>query len=240
MSQNVFFTSDEHYEHANIIKFCKRPFENVYDMREGLIARHNAKVKKEDITYHLGDTFWRHCTLNLAEDILRRLNGNHYLILGNHDEVAEKLSAAEHRKKFVWVKDVALVKPRAQFPALWLSHYAHRTWPASHKGSYHLFGHTHAVLSDYRYSMDIGVDNCNYEPLSLEEIDAHMKAKGELPPDEIQQDMKNNPWVPEVSVAQLAQQSTCNAPFVGSTPTAGSKFDWIDLARMRDLLSGGC
>ena len=52
MSQ-LFFTSDHHFGHANIIKFCNRPFKDVQEMNETLIERWNKKVKPKDHVYHL-------------------------------------------------------------------------------------------------------------------------------------------------------------------------------------------
>ena len=43
----VFFTSDTHFYHANIINFCKRPFANVETMNEALIENWNAVVGVE-------------------------------------------------------------------------------------------------------------------------------------------------------------------------------------------------
>ena len=51
----VFFTSDTHFYHANIINFCKRPFANVETMNEALIENWNAVVGVDDIVFHLGD-----------------------------------------------------------------------------------------------------------------------------------------------------------------------------------------
>ena len=51
----VFFTSDTHFYHANIINFCKRPFANVETMNEALIENWNAVVGANDIVFHLGD-----------------------------------------------------------------------------------------------------------------------------------------------------------------------------------------
>jgi calcineurin-like phosphoesterase family protein len=77
---------------------------------------------------------------------------------------------------------------------VWMSHYAHRVWPSSHKGSYHIYGHTHGVLPDHRRSHDVGVDANNYAPVSFEELDQLMVSKGKLPPDEVEQDMLAHPW----------------------------------------------
>ena len=79
----VFFTSDTHFYHANIINFCKRPFANVETMNEALIENWNAVVGANDIVFHLGDF----CFGGSAEwtNILNRLNGRIYLIVGNHD-----------------------------------------------------------------------------------------------------------------------------------------------------------
>lgn len=191
---NVFFTSDEHYEHRNIIEYCNRPFKTVEEMTETLVANHNSKVQKGDLTCHLGDIFWRTMKLEAAIQILDKLNGQHVFIRGNHDEVLEKLAKAGHRK-LVGLYDVKKIKPRSQYPAIWLSHYAHRVWPASHKGSWHAYGHTHAVLPDFRYSHDVGVDMNGYYPISIDEFAQLMYSKDKLQPDEVQQDMLDRPWL---------------------------------------------
>lgn len=191
----LFFTSDEHYEHHNIIKFCNRPFTDVDDMREGLIARHNEKVGPCDLTYHLGDMLWRTCSIDLTRDILKRLNGRHVYVLGNHEEAIKKVEVL-----FESVNEVLQVYPKGFGydinQPIFLSHYAHRVWPDSHRGAYHLYGHTHNLLPDFRLSHDVGVDANNYYPISLEEVDALMKSKiaAGLTPDPIANDMKQNPW----------------------------------------------
>jgi calcineurin-like phosphoesterase family protein len=56
--EKVFFTSDTHFGHANIIKYCGRPFASVEEMNRELIARWNAVVGPRDTVYHLGDRAW--------------------------------------------------------------------------------------------------------------------------------------------------------------------------------------
>ena len=79
----VFFTSDTHFNHTNIIRFCSRPFKDVEHMNETLIANWNRVVGPDNIVFHLGDF----CLGGSAEwtKILKRLNGKIYLIAGNHD-----------------------------------------------------------------------------------------------------------------------------------------------------------
>ena len=79
----VFFTSDTHFYHGNIIRFCNRPFKDVGMMNETIISNWNNTVGLDDIVFHLGDF----CLGGSAEwtKILDRLNGKIYLILGNHD-----------------------------------------------------------------------------------------------------------------------------------------------------------
>ena len=74
----VFFTSDTHFNHTNVIRFCNRPFKDVVHMNETLISNWNRVVSPEDIVFHLGGS---------AEwvNVLNRLNGKIYLISDNHD-----------------------------------------------------------------------------------------------------------------------------------------------------------
>lgn len=80
-----FFTSDSHLNHANIIQYSNRPFENAAHMNEVLVERWNAVVAPEDTVYHLGDTHMK--SVHQATPYFRRLNGHKVLVPGNHDAV---------------------------------------------------------------------------------------------------------------------------------------------------------
>ena len=79
----IFVISDTHFNHCNIISYCHRPFKNVADMNDFMIARWNAMVSKEDIVIHLGDFGFG--TKEILKDICMQLNGRKVLIKGNHD-----------------------------------------------------------------------------------------------------------------------------------------------------------
>lgn len=79
----LFFTSDTHFNHTNILQYCNRPFKTVDQMNETIITNWNNVVEPDDVVFHLGDF-----CLGGAEEwdkILDRLNGRIYLVLGNHD-----------------------------------------------------------------------------------------------------------------------------------------------------------
>lgn len=81
-----WFTSDTHFFHENIIKFCGREYEDVDKMNEGIIKIWNEYVKPEDIVYHAGDySFKIYSKKDLIRKITKRLNGFKILGLGNHD-----------------------------------------------------------------------------------------------------------------------------------------------------------
>lgn len=84
----VFFTSDTHWGHAAIIRYCKRPFANVRDMDEAMIANWNAVVRHDDnVVWHLGD-FAHGADAKHVRSVFRRLNGRKMLVIGNHDPEA--------------------------------------------------------------------------------------------------------------------------------------------------------
>jgi calcineurin-like phosphoesterase family protein len=104
---DCFFTADEHYGHMNIIKFCSRPFKTTEEHIEYSISEHNKIVPRGARVYHIGDIFWRTLQEKTAHEIMDRLNGQHYFIWGNHDELLEK--SYDLRRRFVWCKDIAQV-----------------------------------------------------------------------------------------------------------------------------------
>lgn len=79
----VWFTSDTHFSHQNIIRYCDRPFEDTDHMDEEIIRRWNEVVAPIDTVYHLGDIALGTIAKSLPK--VARLNGHKIAVLGNHD-----------------------------------------------------------------------------------------------------------------------------------------------------------
>lgn len=80
---NVWFTSDLHFGHKNILKYCNRPWNTVEEMDQGLLDNWNSVVQEDDIVFDLGD--FAFASSKRWKEILGRLRGKHYLVLGNHE-----------------------------------------------------------------------------------------------------------------------------------------------------------
>lgn len=165
----IWFTSDTHYMHENVIEYSARPFENLEEMTETMIERWNACVKKGDTVYHLGDfaLSWGRKHAEPIDQILSRLNGQKWLIKGNHDrkEVTEN-------KRWHMVKDYHEIKVdvgEVHKQHIVMSHYSMRTWNQSHRSAWMLHGHSHGSLSDIGgKTLDVGVDCWDYWPVSFD------------------------------------------------------------------------
>ena len=175
----VFFTSDTHFGHSNIIKYCVRPFNNTNEMDEALINNWNVKVPKDGIVYHLGDFAWG--SINYWEKIREQLNGEIILIYGNHDE---KYLNNEHMYKLF--KEVTPQKKIwIDKTCIYMNHYPFLCFGGSYKGldaTWQLFGHVHSnprseegldhkrLVNCFPTQYDVGVDNNNFTPISLDEV----------------------------------------------------------------------
>lgn len=161
----LFFTADLHYNHANIIKYTNRPFQNVEEMNEQLIKIWNNKVPKNATVIFNGDF----CFGNKFYECYDKLNGNIIFVYGNHDKPIPK-----EIKKY----DVVEFSYKGNY--FFCSHFAHRIWNLSHHGSIHCYGHSHGTLDDDKnaLSIDVGIDcHKNLEPFSVEEVLEFMKTK---------------------------------------------------------------
>ena len=161
----TWFTSDTHFGHANILRFCARPFESVEAIDAAMIANWNATVRPDDVIWHLGDFAFRNA--RSPDDYLRRLNGRKHLVHGNHDTAATRSSTG-------WVSSQPFAEVSIEGFRLVFLHYGMRVWPGDRRGALHLYGHSHGNLPGDRQSLDVGVDVWDFRPVGLAEIRARM------------------------------------------------------------------
>lgn len=186
--RKIWITSDTHYRHRNIIKYCMRPWlsdeerialENAPDERaakkihvsdetlkrhdEGIVARINEKVGPDDVLIHGGDVAWG---TEALEDFADLVNCDEvYVLIGNHDDEFQLKRVFGSSNVFERVM-VEVGRQRAI-----IDHYPADTWDGSHHGNWHLYGHVHGVGNERRrlepswaLSIDVGVDSHDYYP----------------------------------------------------------------------------
>lgn len=169
-SDKIFFTSDTHFNHNNIIKFCNRPFSCVEEMNEKLISNWNNIVPEDGIVFHLGDFIFG--GNQVFKDILYRLNGFIYLILGNRD-LRQNINYKNFENKIITYEQLNI---NVNDINIYLNHYPFLCFT-----NWQLFGHLHLkknyIGSDLKNisnispkQYDVGVDLNNYFPLSWNEI----------------------------------------------------------------------
>ena len=147
-------------------------------MDERIIENWNSVVKESDTVYHTGDFAW----CNHAE-YSRRLNGNLYLVKGNHDYKSNKFYIEKCKfNSIIHISDLKIDKM-----PLTLCHYPMLEWNKSHFNSWHLYSHPHGgritlKVGNERVRIggkmhDVSVDNNNFTPIEWEDIRVMMKEK---------------------------------------------------------------
>lgn len=197
---NRWFISDTHFGHANIIKYCDRPFKDFEQMDEALIENWNNVVGEEDVIYHMGDVAmgkWERW-----EGIFNRLNGYKILVVGNHDRIF-KGAGTKVQEKFAgyyhdWFDEVedGHYVTLANGVRVNLSHFPydgdhtdedrydeHRLFDDGETPLIH--GHTHYkdVISFSKkgtIQIHVGVDAHNFTPVSEQQVMDYIRVAGDL------------------------------------------------------------
>lgn len=183
----IFFTSDHHFSHANIIRYCNRPFASAEEMNQELISRWNQTVSPDDTVYYLGDFS---LSLDAVESITPYLHGRKLLIMGNHD-----LCHPVNKKRAILGREVYL---RAGFESIELESrieiagqsvllhhlpYLTPTVPDKYsdkfdkfrpkdEGQWLLCGHIHEKWREHEHMINVGVDVWDFYPVAMAKIEA--------------------------------------------------------------------
>lgn len=167
----IYFTSDLHLNHANIMFYCKRPFKNVEEMDNTIIQNFKDTLRSGDVLYILGDlTFKREYAIKFFE-VLVDMGVECHFIIGNHDldgrtiDIIKKYCSSVQNIKEIRVGGTHIV----------LSHYPMQAWNKSFHGSWQLFGHVHGRMVFETKQYDVGVDYNNFKPISFSYLQNIMK-----------------------------------------------------------------
>jgi calcineurin-like phosphoesterase family protein len=163
---NVWFWSDQHFSHKNIIRFCDRPFNSVDDMNRSLLGNCIARVQQDDIIIFGGDIAMH--DLQSANVILRAIPGHKILVLGNHDCLGATILPLE-------VDEVA---PYLEFNfegrPIFVSHYPLNEHSLGFR-QINLHGHLHdnplpLALGTGDKHVNMCVERTNYAPMLLSDL----------------------------------------------------------------------
>jgi len=148
-SNKIFFTSDSHYFHSNILKYC------------------NNIINDDSIVFHIGDfAFGRP---DSSFEVLKQLKGIKFLIIGNHDK-RTVLRKSYTKEKFEWIKDD--FEFHFNDYCFYLSH---RPNIENKQNIINLHGHVHKTYNilerkNSNILLDVGVDAWNFKPVSLSRV----------------------------------------------------------------------
>lgn len=184
---NIWFTSDTHYWHENVIKFCDRPFKDLSHMHEVLIQRYNSRVKEQDVCIFVGDFSFG--TAAQTKAILNQLNGTKILVQGNHDKktTCNKFDVCFYTINMSIAGEPVSIK---HYPLRWprFSHFKERLlrwwkntpnpryldrYPVD-RGQFHIHGHTHSKERFKDNQIHVGVDAWDYYPVSIKDISQYI------------------------------------------------------------------
>ena len=156
---SVFFISDLHFDHANIIRYCNRPFKDVREMNRTLIYNWNEVVGARDTVYHLGDFCKNHRN---PYDFIKDMNGRIIFIKGNHDN-----ALIDHKVRPLY--DIRVIRYyRENFVLIhtpeWLTTPSHDTW-CIHGHSHNNSPSLYPLVNNRNKTMNVSCELTNYIPV---------------------------------------------------------------------------
>ncbi|MDO5406591.1 MAG: metallophosphoesterase family protein [Eubacteriales bacterium] len=169
----IYYISDTHFGHANIIRHCSRPFYNVKEMDNAMISSWNRRVNSEDTVYILGDLMFRSAIEPTV--YLERLPGKKHLILGNHDP--SWMKKGDYSRFFESVSERSVIQDNSR--SITLIHDPVQAMDDFERDSEWLvYGHIHnnrhddcwTKLQALEHALNAGVEINAYQPVTLEEL----------------------------------------------------------------------
>ena len=162
----VYYISDIHFGHENIIRYFSRPFSSAEEMDAVIADNWNKRVVNDDVVYVLGDIAADGTYLKKFE----KLKGIKHLIIGNHDQpilneiIKSGLFASVSYSKVIDTGDKTITL--CHFPMY------------SFIGDYLIYGHVHNNFADESYiqmrrlpnALNACVEINGYSPVTFDEL----------------------------------------------------------------------
>lgn len=185
----TFITSDLHFFHGNIIKYCpesRGSFSSVDDMHEAIINNINSMVTDDDTLIIAGDIGF--ASAGKICDLLKQVNGMKKLVWGNHDKKFRQTTEYQCQKKIMgveWDGDVLDFKHKFEEKTyqILVCHFPFLTWDGQHHGSINLHGHCHSSFEKRNTQgpnvrqIDVGCDGNSMMPHDLDDVCSEMSRR---------------------------------------------------------------
>lgn len=184
----VFFTSDTHFGHQNIIHFCNRPWATIAEHDQALIENWNATVPEDAVVFHLGDFSYKGGGFPTIQHLKGLLHGQIVLISGNHDPDTRKPQIIQNLQQlFDGVFDQLEITVEDQ--RILMNHFPLLTWPHAYgeHSTWQIFGHVHlrkGITGSDAFIVEqccrptqyeVGVDLNGYHPVSFQNLKERIK-----------------------------------------------------------------
>lgn len=169
-SENIFFTSDPHFFHDNIIKYCNRPC-TIEDHTEWLLDILNKDLDEDSIVFMLGDFVGNNkkhdgpdnkSRFKSLQEVISKLKGTWYFIKGNHDNENQIKSLLKNtRHSYLGDYSEILIGNKSFI----LFHFPIENWNKKHYNSIHLHGHLHNNKSpkiENRFNVSLDIEHKVY------------------------------------------------------------------------------
>lgn len=171
MKTKIFYMSDLHFCHFNIIRLCNRPYKSTEEMNEDIVSKWNSVVGKNDIVYIAGDVGFPKNLDQVAEiiSLVKRLNGKKFLIEGNHDHKLVR----DNNFSYLFEEISPYMRIKDQNRDVVICHYPIEEWDGLFRGSYHIYGHVHNNKGNLKFipnRFNVSSEVIDYTPKTLDEL----------------------------------------------------------------------
>jgi calcineurin-like phosphoesterase family protein len=167
----IYYFADTHFGHSNIIKMCKRPFQDIEEMDRKIIQNWNSRITNNDDIYFIGDFSYKGGS---PQRYLSQLKGKKHLVLGNHD--GKIANNPDNQKYFVEIDKRIVLKDNDKM--IVLEHFPLVEWEGYFRGSIHIYGHIHnnttnqtyQIVKNLKNAYNAGADILDFYPRTLQEV----------------------------------------------------------------------